>query len=160
GGECTLQLKKRLRSFASRGAMDVENLGVKIIDQLVDSGLVKSLADLYRLKLEQLIELERMGEKSAQNLLDGLEASKSRGLARLLAGLAIAHVGESVADLLAQEFLAIDALMAASAERLASINGVGPVMAEDIHAFFQLESTRRLIADLRALGVKLTEQPR
>lgn len=160
GGECTLQLKKRLRAFATRGAMDVENLGVKIIDQLVDSGLVKSLPDLYRLKLEQLVELERMGEKSAQNLLDGLEASKSRGLARLLAGLAIAHVGESVADLLAQEFLSIDALMDASAERLASINGVGPVMAEDIHDFFQRDSNRRLIADLRSLGMKLTEEPR
>ena len=139
GGECTLQLKKRLRAFAIRGAMDVENLGVKIIDQLVDAGLVRTLSDLYRLNLEQLVELERMGEKSAQNLLDGLAASKSKGLARLLAGLAIAHVGESVADLLAQEFLSIDALMAASAERLSSINGVGPVMAEDIHAVFQLD---------------------
>jgi DNA ligase (NAD+) len=159
-GECTLQLKKRLRAFATRGAMDVENLGVKIIDQLVDSGLVRSIADLYRLTLEKLVELERMGEKSAQNLLHGLEASKSRGLARLLAGLAIAHVGESVADLLAQEFLTIDVLMDASAERLSSINGVGPVMAEDIHAFFQNESNRRLIGELRELGMKLTEEPR
>jgi DNA ligase (NAD+) len=158
--ECTLQLKKRLRAFATRGAMDVENLGVKIIDQLVDSGLVGSHADLYRLTLDQLLELERMGEKSAQNLLDGLEASKSRGLARLLAGLAIPHVGESVADLLAQEFLAIDALMDASAERLASINGVGPVMAEDIHEFFQKSANRQLIGDLRGLGMKLTEEPR
>ncbi len=160
GGECTLQLKKRLRAFAMRGAMDVENLGVKIIDQLVDAGLVRSLPDLYRLNIEQLVELERMGEKSAQNLLDGLSASKSKGLARLLAGLAIAHVGESVADLLAQEFLSIDALMAASAERLSSINGVGPVMAEDIHAYFQNESSRQLIEDLRTLGVKLTEEAR
>lgn len=160
GGECIVQVKKRLRAFATRGAMDIENLGVKIIDQLVDAGLVKSLPDIYRLTLEQLVELERMGEKSAKNLLEGIEASKSRGLARLLAGLAIAHVGETVADLLAQEFLSIDALMEASAERLSSINGVGPVMAEDIHAFFQNEANRQLIRDIRQLGVVLTEQPR
>ncbi len=160
GGECTLQLKKRLRSFATRGAMDIENLGVKIIDQLVDAGLVRSIPDLYRLTLEQLVELERMGEKSAQKLLDGLAASKNRGLARLLAGLAIAHVGESVADLLAQAFLTIDALMEATAERLSSINGVGPVMAEDIHAYFQLPATRQLIDDLRELDMKLTEDAR
>jgi DNA ligase (NAD+) len=160
GGECTLQLKKRLRAFASRGAMDVENLGVKIIDQLVDENLVRSIPDLYRLTLEQLVELERMGEKSAQNLLDGIEASKNRGLARLLAGLAIPHIGESVADLLAQEFLSVDALTEASADRLASINGIGPVMAEDIHAYCQTSASRQLFADFRKLGVKLTEEPR
>lgn len=160
GGECIVQLKKRLRAFATRGAMDIENLGVKIIDQLVDAGLVKSLADIYRLTLAQLLELERMGEKSATNLLEGIEASKSRGLARVLAGLAIAHVGETVADLLAQEFLSIDPLMEASTEKLSSIHGVGPVMAEDIHAYFQNESSRRLIHDMRELGVVLTEVQR
>src|SRR5207249_6060736 len=151
------QLKRQLRSFASRAAMDVEGLGVKIIDQLVDPGLVKSIPDLYRVNLGQLVELERMGEKSAQNLLDGLEASKQRGLSRLLAGLAIEHVGESVAELLADTFTNIDALMRASEERLNQINGVGPIMAKDIHAYFQTEQAKKTIQDLKQLGLKLTE---
>jgi DNA ligase (NAD+) len=159
-GECTIRLKRVLRAYAARNAMDIENLGVKIIDQLVDAGLVKTIPDLYRLKLDQLVELERMGKTSAQNLLVGIEASKNRGLARVLAGLAIEHVGESVADLLAQEFLDIDALAGASVERLSAINGVGPIMAEDISAFFQSPSNRAIIRDLQQLGVKLTEEKR
>src|SRR5580693_6320193 len=125
--------------------MDIEGLGVKIIDQLVDSGLVNSIPDLYRLTLEQLLELERMGEKSAQNLLDGLAESKERGLSRLLAGLAIPHVGDSVADLLAQEFGSIDALIEASTDRLAQVNGIGPILAESIHAYFHGPAGRKTI---------------
>ena len=102
------------------------------------------LPDLYRLTLEQLLELERMGEKSAQNLLDGIEASKERGLARLLAGLAIPHVGDSVADLLAQEFGNIDALMDAADERLAQVDGIGPIMAEAIHDYFHSEPAGKI----------------
>src|SRR5262249_45357987 len=153
GKGCVGQLKRQLRSFASRAAMDVEGLGVKIIDQLVDSGLVKSIPDLYRLNLGQLVELERMGEKSAQNLLDGLEASKQRGLGRVLAGLAIEHVGESVAELLADTFTTVDALMGASEERLNQVNGIGPIMAKDIHAYFQTEHARKTIQDLKQLGL-------
>src|SRR5581483_10065752 len=107
-GSCTARLKEVLRAYARRAAMDIEGLGEKIIDQLVDTGLVKNIPDLYRLTLEPLVDLERMGKKSAQNLLDGLEASKQRGLGHLLAGLAIPHVGDSVADLLAYEFGDID----------------------------------------------------
>src|SRR5207244_4107296 len=95
--------------------------------------------------------------KSAQNLLDGLEASKQRGLARLLAGLAIEHVGESVAELLADTFNNVDGLMRASEERLNQINGVGPIMAKDIHAYFQTEHARKTIQDLKQLGLKLAE---
>jgi DNA ligase (NAD+) len=160
GKNCSGQMKNVLRAYARRSAMDIEGLGVKIIDQLVDSGLVESIPDLYRLTLEQLLGLERMGEKSAQNLLEGLTASKERGLARLLAGLAIQHVGDSVADLLAQEFGSIDALMAASAERLAQINGIGPILAESIHAYFQSPAGRRTVEELRELGLKLTEDVR
>ncbi len=160
GDACTDVLKRRVRAYAARNAMDVEGLGVKIIDQLVDSGLVRALPDLYRLTQEQLVELERMGEKSAANLVVGIEASKDRGLGRVLAGLSIPHVGESVADLLAQEFLDMDALAAAPAERLAGINGVGPVMAKDIYAFFREEGTRKVLKDLKGLGVKLTEEKR
>lgn len=157
---CVGQIKNVLRAYARRNAMDIEGLGVKIIDQLVDSGLVNGIPDLYRLTLEQLLELERMGEKSAQNLLDGLEASKQRGLARLLTGLAIQHVGDSVADLLAHEFGDVDKLMDASAERLSQINGIGPILAESIHAHFHSPAGKKIIEELRELGLKLTEDAR
>jgi DNA ligase (NAD+) len=157
GRNCVGQVKRQLRSFASRGAMDIEGLGEKIITQLVHTGLVRSIPEVYRLTLAQLVDLERMGKKSAQNLLDGIAASKERGLARLLAGLAIEHVGESVAELLAHEFKDMDALMAASEDRLARVNGIGPIMAHDIHAFFQTEAARKTIEDLRGFGLKMTE---
>jgi DNA ligase (NAD+) len=157
GNECVNQIKKRLRSYAARGAMDIEGLGEKLIDQLVDSGLVRNVPDLYRLTKDQLMALERMGEKSAQNLIDGLAESKRRGLARLLAGLAIPHVGESIADVLAKEFHDADALMAASVERLSSVNGIGPIMAEDIHNYFASKATRAMFDELKSLGVSLSQ---
>jgi DNA ligase (NAD+) len=160
GGACVGRLKRQLQFFASRSAMDIEGLGTKMVDQLVDTGLVRSIPDVYRLTLEQLLGLERVGEKSAQNLLDGIAASKERGLARVLAGLAIQHVGVSVAELLAQEFTDVDSLMNASADRLNQINGVGPVMAKDIHEWFQTEAARKTIKELKHLGVKMTEEPR
>jgi len=157
GKECLAQLKRQLRSYAQRSAMDIEGLGVEIINQLVDNGLVRSLPDLYRLTGEQLVEMEHMGEKSAQNLLDGLEASKSRGLARVLPGLAIPHVGTGVADLLAKRFNRIDDLLSASEEELAAVSGIGPVIAQTVHAYFQSPTGSKAIEDLRVLGVKLTE---
>jgi DNA ligase (NAD+) len=157
GRKCQAQTKEVLRAYAKRANMDIEGLGEKIIDQLVDTKLVTSIPDLYRLTLEQLSELERMGQKSAQNLLDGIAASKERGLGRVLAGLAIPHVGDSVADLLANAFGDIDPLMAASADRLAQIEGIGPIMAEAIHDFFQDEVNRATIEELRGLGLKLTQ---
>jgi DNA ligase (NAD+) len=156
GEECVARLKRQLQSFAQRNAMDIEGLGEKQVDQLVDTGLVRSIPDIYRLKLDELIELERMGKKSAQNLLDGIEASKSRGLDRILTGLAIPHVGEHVAELLAEEFGDIDSLMAASADRLSKIGGVGPVLAENISNYFQQASKQKIVRDLHDLGVKLT----
>jgi DNA ligase (NAD+) len=160
GRTCAGQLKRQLRSYASRAAMDIEGLGEKIIDQLVDSNLVKSISDLYKLTAEQIADLERMGEKSAQNLIDGLAASKDRGLARLLAGLAIEHVGVSVAELLAHEFKSMKSLMDASEERLTRIDGVGPVMAKDIHTYFQNETHRKIIEELKQIGLKLTQDAR
>jgi DNA ligase (NAD+) len=154
---CVGRLKKTLRAFARRDAMDIEGLGEEMINQLVDAGLVKRIPDLYHLKLEQLLELERMGEKSSQNLLDGIEASKKRDLGRLLAGLAIPHVGESVAHLLATEFGDIDSLMAATEDRLSRIGGVGPIMAKDIFEFFHSDVERQIVEDLRAAGVTLTQ---
>ncbi|MSU79277.1 MAG: NAD-dependent DNA ligase LigA [Gemmataceae bacterium] len=160
GRKCTAQVKEILQGYARRSTMDIEGLGEKIIEQLVDAGLVKSIADLYRLTLEQVVGLERMGKKSAQNLLDGLAASKERGLARLLAGLAIPHVGDSVADVLANAFVTVDALAEASVERLAQIQGVGPIMAQAIHDYFHDEHNQSLITELRSLGLKLTQDQR
>jgi DNA ligase (NAD+) len=158
GPGCPAQLKERLRFYAHRKAMDIEGLGTALIDQLVDTGLVRSIPDLYRLTLEPLVELERMGKKSAQNLLDGIQASKGRGLCRLLTGLGIRHVGDHMAQLLAGEFGNIDDLMNASAARLAQIEGVGPERAESIHRFFQSPAGRKTIEELRSLGLKLTEE--
>ena len=157
GNKCVGQTKNVLRAYARRSAMDIEGLGEKIIDQLVDADLVGRIPDLYRLTMDQLLELERMGEKSAQNLLDGIEASKQRGLSHLLAGLAIPHVGDSVAHLLATEFGSADALAKASVEQLSAVEGIGPIMAEAIHHYFHSDVGRKTIDELRELGMKLTQ---
>jgi DNA ligase (NAD+) len=154
---CTARLKQQLRSYARRGAMDIEGLGVEIIEQLVDTGLVRSMADLYRLTQEQLLELERMGKKSAQNLLDGIADSRGRGLARVLTGLAIPHVGDGVAELLASAFPDIDDLMKASTEDLNGVEGIGPVLADSVYQYLHGAAGRQLIEDLRHLRVKLTQ---
>lgn len=160
GTDCLGRLKRQLRSFAQRNAMDIEDLGEKLIEQLVDSGLVESIPDLYRLKKESLLELERMGEKSAQNLLDGLEKSKQRGLARVLTGLAIPGVGDTVADLVAEAIPSADELLAAPKERLSQIKGIGPVLAENIYNYCQSATGKKTFAELKSLGVKLTQDPR
>jgi DNA ligase (NAD+) len=160
GTDCAGRLKQQLRSYARRNAMDIEGLGVEMIEQLVDTGLVRSIPDLYRLKAEQLLELERMGKQSTQNLLDGIEASKGRGLARVLTGLGIRHVGETVAELLAWEFGSMDALTGASAERLAQVEGIGTERAQSIADYFHSTSGQKVIKDLQAAGVKMTEAPR
>jgi DNA ligase (NAD+) len=158
--DCVGRLKRQLRSFAQRNAMDVGELGEKLVEQLVDSGLVKSIPDLYRLKKEHLVELERMGDKSAQNLLDAVEGSKGRGLARVLTGLAIPGVGDTVADLVADAIPSADELMSAPQERLSQIKGIGPVLAENIHKYFQSASGRKMIQELKDLGLKLTQEVR
>ncbi|MFO0965566.1 MAG: NAD-dependent DNA ligase LigA [Gemmataceae bacterium] len=158
GKNCTGQIKEILRAYARRSAMDIEGLGEKIIDQLVDSALVSSIPDLYRLTMPDLVALERMGEKSAQNLLDGIEQSKTRGLSRVLAGLAIPHVGDSVADLLAKDFGNIDDLAGADTDRLNAIPGIGPILAQTIHDYFHSDHGRDIVRDLKELGLKLTEE--
>jgi DNA ligase (NAD+) len=155
---CGGQLKRQIRQYARRDAMDIEGLGEKIIDQLVDADLVESVADLYRLTSEQLLTLERMGKKSAVNLLEGIEASKKRGLSRLLSGLGIPMVADSMADLLAQEFLTIDALRSAPAERLSKIEGVGPERAKSVSTYFSEHGP--LIDELKSLDVVMTETKR
>jgi DNA ligase (NAD+) len=154
--DCPAQLKERLRYFASRNAMDIEGLGDKLIDQLVEAGMVKSYGDLYRLDLETLENMERMGRKSSENLLAGIETSKSRGLARLLNGLSIRHVGARVAAVLAEHFHAMDKLQEADIKELSDIHEIGPVIAESVHAFLHSASGRRTIESLAELGVNMT----
>src|SRR5262249_49356284 len=134
--------------------------GEVMAKQLVDQGLVKTVTDLYRLTRDQLLTLERMGEKSAQNFLDGIAASKGRGLARLLAGVSISQVGDNMAEILAEEFPSMDALVAASQEQLANVKGFGPRRAESIYKFFHSPTGEKLVAELRELGIKLTQDPR
>jgi DNA ligase (NAD+) len=153
--ECPAQIRERLRFYAARGQMDIETLGPAIIDQLVDKRLVRHFADLYALRKGDLVELERMGEKSAQNLLDGIEQSKSRGLMRVLAGLGIRHVGGRAAQILAEHFGDIDRLAAAGQEELTGIREIGPVIARGVHEFFHGQAGRETIRRLKDAGVKM-----
>jgi DNA ligase (NAD+) len=157
---CPAQLTKRLVSFGRRTRMDISGLGDEVAALLVESGLVKSVADLYRLKKEQLLTLEHFADLKSQNLLDGIAASKGRGLARLLAGLSIYSVGESMAEQLAEEFPSIDTLLAASEAQLAKAKGFGPKRAKFVYAFFHSPAGEKLVQELRELGVKLTEDPK
>ena len=152
---CPAQVKERIRYFAGRNAMDIEGLGDKLVDQLVSDGLVKNCGDLYRLeeKQDKLLNLERMGRKSLDNLLDGIEASKNRGLARLLNALSIRHVGARVASVLAEHFGTMDALMAAKEEELSEVNEIGPIIAASIFSFLHSKFGKETIADLESLGV-------
>ena len=140
---CPAQLKERIRFFAQRHAMDIEGLGPVMVDQLVESGLIRSLPDVYRLRQEELIRLERVGATSAQKLLEAIEVSKDRGLARLLTGLAIRHVGERNARLLAARYGSMKSLMAAPEKDLADIPGIGAVVATSVYQFFHSESGAR-----------------
>ena len=153
--ECPAQIKERIRYYASRNAMDIEGLGDKLVDQLVNQKLAQSYGDLYRLTAEKLLNLERMGRKSAENLLEAIEASKGRGLARLLNALTIRHVGNRVAGVLAERFRTIDALLAAGSDELSRTNEIGPVIAKSVHDFLHSEFGRKTIDDLRSQGVKM-----
>jgi DNA ligase (NAD+) len=153
GADCPAQLKQRLRFFAHRGAMDVEGLGEKLVEQLVDKGLVKHLPDLYGLDLETLVDLERMGEKSATNLLAQIERSKRTSLPRFLTALGIRQVGEATAKALAEHFRTLDAIMEASEEQLREVRDVGPEVAASIRQFFHEPRNRKLVERLRKAGV-------
>lgn len=152
---CPAQLKERLRCFVRRNAMDIDGFGPALIAQLVDRGLVRSLPDLYRLKPDRLAELERMRQKSIRKLLDAIEASKGRELARVLTGLAIRHIGERNAQLLAETFGSVANLLRASDNQLARRSGIGAVAARSAYRFLHSPEGRRTIAELRACGVKM-----
>ncbi|MBB6521790.1 NAD-dependent DNA ligase LigA [Pseudoteredinibacter isoporae] len=151
---CAAQRKEALKHFVSRKAMDVDGLGDKLVDQLVENGLVESMADLFHLELDAVSALERMAEKSAQNLLDALEQSKQSSLPRFLFALGIREVGEATARNLAQHFGNLPALMKADAEQLLEVGDVGPIMAEFIVSFFADERNREEVARLQAAGIQ------
>ncbi|MDF1566079.1 MAG: NAD-dependent DNA ligase LigA [Deltaproteobacteria bacterium] len=151
---CPAQLKERLRHFASRGALDIDGLGGKTIVQLVDEGLVETFADLFRLDTATLQDLDRMGEKSAANLVTALEAAKSPPLARLVYGLGIRHVGEHVAGVLARGLGSLEAIAAADTETLEALRDVGPEVAAAVRNFFTTEENARAVEALLAQGVR------
>jgi len=154
GDSCPVQLQRYLRHFASRAAMDVDGLGVELCAQLVETGLVKTFADLYRLTLEQLVELERMGEKSAQNLLDAVQRSKKTTLRRFLYALGMRHVGEATAKALAEHFRAVPPLLEAPVDEITRVKDVGPEVAKAIRAYFDKPKNREAVTELLSLGVE------
>ena len=157
---CPAQLKEGLRYFASRAGLDIRGLGERLAEQLVDTGRVRDLADIYDLTEADWAAMDRMGEKSARNLLAGLEASKKRPLSSLLAALGIRYVGTRVAELLAGHFGHMDRLKEASEEELAGIDGVGPVIASSVEAFFREPANRDLLCRLRERGLNFVGEER
>jgi DNA ligase (NAD+) len=151
---CPAKLAGRLRHYATRTAMDVDGLGEKLCEALVEAGLVNSIADLYRLDVETLSALERMGEKSAQNLVEGIARSKNSTLRRFIYGLGIPEVGEATAKALAEHFREIHALMDATPEALEAVRDVGPEMAKAIRGYFEEPDNRAMVEALLAAGVK------
>ena len=151
---CPARLRESLLHFASRGVMDIDGMGDALVDQLLNRGLVHSIADLYILKLEQLLELERMGKKSASKIIQNIDNSRSRPLARVLNGLGIPFVGERTAQLLSDHFGSLDAIASASLETLQEVNEVGPKVAESIRQFFDETRNRELVERLRAADLQ------
>ena len=153
---CPAKLRESVLHFASRGVMNIEGMGDALVNQLTDRGMVKNVADIYRLTKNDLLQLERMGEKSAQNVLDEIEASKKLPLERMIYGLGIRFVGERTAEFLAEHFGSMDGLMQASEEELQEVNEVGPRIAHSIVEFFQEPRNRELVKHLRRAGLTFT----
>nr|WP_145548491.1 NAD-dependent DNA ligase LigA [Variovorax boronicumulans] len=154
---CPAQRKQALLHFAGRRAMDIEGLGDKLVDQLVDGGLIRTLPELYKLGVGKLSLLDRMADKSAMNLVQALEASKSTTLGRFLYALGIRHIGESTAKDLAKHFGRLDPIMDASVEQLLEVNDVGPIVAQSLRTFFDQPHNREVVEQLRAAGVHWPE---
>jgi DNA ligase (NAD+) len=152
---CPARIRESILHYASRRAMDIDGLGEAVVDQLLAAGLVRSIPDLYGLRYDALVELERLGPKSSRNLLDEIEESKTRGLARLLFALGIRHVGERLAQMLAMRFRSLEALEAAGGEDLVQVEDVGPKVAESILFFFTQPVNRELVRRLREAGVSV-----
>jgi DNA ligase (NAD+) len=151
--ECPAQFREQLKWFCGRGQMDIEHVGEKLVDQLIDHGLIKSYADLYRLTADDLMKLERMGEKSAANVVESIKGSRERGLDRLLAGINIRHVGTHVAQVLARSFGSLDAMTNATKESLLEVDGIGEVIADSVFDFFHTKAGQTIIAELKGAGI-------
>ncbi len=156
--DCRGQLKERLKYFAGRGQMDIENLGTALIEQLIESGLVENFADLYKLQKSELIALERMAEKSAGNVIEAIEKSKTQPLWRFIAALGIRHIGSQSAQILAECFGSLEALMSTEQQELADIDQIGPIMAESVCEYFTDEKHLEIVRQMLAAGVS-PEQP-
>ncbi|MES2184240.1 MAG: NAD-dependent DNA ligase LigA [Pseudomonadota bacterium] len=156
---CAAQRKEALLHFAQRRAMDIEGLGDKLVDQLVEAGIIRTLPELYKLGVAKLAALERMADKSAQNLVVALEASKKTTLPRFLFGLGIRHIGEATAKDLARHFGGLDAIMDATVEQLLEVHDVGPIVAQALHTFFEQPHNREVVEQLRAAGITWEEGP-
>ena len=157
GFACPARIRENIRHFASRGGMDIEGLGEKLVSQLLDTKTIDDPADLYYLTQEKLTKLERMADKSATNLLKALEQSKNPPLEKLIFALGIRHVGEHIARILTREFKNLDNLRNTTEEKLQTINGIGPEITESIAAFFKETSNQKVIEKLREAGVKPRE---
>ena len=153
--ECPAQLLRHLIHFVSRDAMDIEGLGPSLLEMLLNEGLIKTFTDLYKLQAEDIASLDRMGEKSANNLINAIEKSKSAEINRLIYALGIRHIGEKAAKLLCEHFLSVEKLFEASEEEIAAIEGYGAIMAKSVYDYFRLEGTAHLIGELKALGVEM-----
>ncbi len=158
GLDCPAQLKGRIKHFASKRAMDIDGLGVKLIGQLVDTGLVRDVADLYDIKQEALTALERMAEKSAQNIIDAIGKSKEKPLSKFLYALGIRNVGETTAEDLARHFPRLDDFSHLSEQDLMEVEGIGPEVAASVHRFFGDQKNKESIARLKKAGVRITEE--
>jgi len=157
---CPAKLRETILHFASRHVMNIEGMGDALVTQLTERGLVKNVADIYKLTKDDLLSLERMGDKSAQNILDEIEASKKLPLERVIFGLGIRFVGERTAQFLAEHFGSMDALITASQEELEEVNEVGPRIAESIHEFFAEPRNRELVKRLRDAGLMFAGKKR
>ena len=155
--ECPPQIRERIKHFASRDAMDIEGLGEAVVEQLIGEGLITNFADLYSLRKENLIPLERMAEKSAQNLIDAIEKSKTQPLERVIYALGIRFVGKTVAKDLAEHFGTLDLLMSTGIEEMTAIDSVGPKITGSVHAFFSDEQNANLIARLKEAGISFQQ---
>jgi DNA ligase (NAD+) len=151
---CPAQIRENIRHFVSRGAMDIDGLGEKIVTQLLDAGVVEDPADLYALTMEKLLQLDRFGEKSASNLLKAVEQSKNPPLERFLFALGVRHVGEHVARILAKTFGSLESVAGATVDELSAVEGIGPVIAESIAGFFREPHNKKIIAKLLKAGVR------
>jgi DNA ligase (NAD+) len=157
---CSAQVKERIKHFASKGAFDIEGMGAKLVDQLVEKGLLTSFADLFKLEEATLAGLDRMGDKSTENLINAIEASKRISFARFLYALGIRHAGEHVAVLLAQNFESLEELVSCSQQDLTEIEGVGPVVAESVAGFFRQANNMRTIQSILDGGVQIVFETR